>query len=112
MKYMLASWFLSAAAFMVASYLLPGFTVDGPMAALIAAAALGACNALVRPFIILFTLPVTVLTLGLFLLVVNGAVLALAIWFVPGVHVANIGWAIAAALIISAINAVLGSLLG
>lgn len=110
MAYMIYSLLVSTAAFLLASYLLPGFRVDSVVSAAIAAVALGVCNALIRPLVILFTLPLTVLTLGLFLLVVNGAVLALAVWLVPGVHVANLGWAIAAAVVISVVNAVLGSI--
>jgi putative membrane protein len=109
---MLVSLLVSTLAFMAASYLIPGFTVASIGSAAMAAIALGVCNALIRPFIILFTLPVTVLTLGLFLLVVNGAVLALAVWLVPGVDVANLWVAILAALVISAVNAVLGAVLG
>ena len=112
MLYMLFSWLVSAIAFLIASYMVPGFVVENFWAALIGAAALGVCNALIRPFIILFTLPVTVLTLGLFLLVVNGLVLALAVWLVPGIAVANLGWAILAAIVIAIVNAALGSLLG
>src|SRR5690242_10398175 len=112
MLYMLFSWLVSAVAFMVAFYLLPGFHVPSLWPALIAAAVLGVCNALIRPLVILFTLPLTLLTLGLFLLVVNGLVLALAVWVVPGVAVANLGWAILAAIVIAVVNAVLGSLLG
>lgn len=112
MLYMLYSWLVSAVAFLLAAYILPGFQVEGLVPALIAAAVLGVFNAIVRPLVILFTLPLTVLTLGLFLLVVNGIVLGLAVWLVPGVAVANLGWAILAAIVISVVNAVLGSILG
>lgn len=112
MPYMILSLIVSTLAFLLASYLVPGFTVASVGSAAIAAAVLGVCNALIRPFIILFTLPVTVLTLGLFLLVVNGIVLSLAVWLVPGVDVANLWVAILAALVISAVNAVLGAVLG
>ena len=109
MPYMIYSLLISTAAFLLASYLLPGFRVDNVWSAVMAAIALGVANAIIRPLVILFTLPLTVLTLGLFLLVVNGAVLALAVWLVPGVAVANLGWAIAAAVVIALVNAVLGS---
>jgi putative membrane protein len=109
---MIYSLLVSTAAFLIASYLLPGFHVANVWSAVLAAVVLGLCNAIIRPIVILFTLPLTVLTLGLFLLVINGAVLALAVWLVPGVAVANMGWAIAAAVVISVINAVLGSILG
>jgi putative membrane protein len=112
MLYMIYSLLISAAAFMLASFMLPCFHVTSFLWALVAAAVLGICNAIVRPIVILFTLPLTVLTLGLFLLVVNGLVLLFAINFVPGVHVMGLGCAILGAVIISLINAVLGSILG
>lgn len=111
MRYMIASLIASVAAFMAASYLLPGFTVKDLTAALLGALALGVANALIRPLIILFTLPVTVLTLGLSLLVVNGLMLWLVTLVVPGVAVANFMWAIAAAIVIAVVNAVLGAVL-
>lgn len=112
MKYMILSWLISAGAFMLCATYIPGFHVASFTAALIAAAILGVCNAIIRPIVILFTLPLTVLTLGLSLLVVNAAMLALAVYFVPGVTIANIGVAIMAALLISIINAVAGAILG
>lgn len=111
MRYMIASLLAATLAFLAASYLLPGFTVKDPMAAAIGGVALGLANALIRPLIILFTLPVTVLTLGLFLLVVNGLMLWLVTLVVPGIAVANFGWAIAAAVVIAIVNAVLGAIL-
>lgn len=109
--HLLLSWLLSAASFLLASYLLPGLKVESFGAAMVAAAILGICNAIVRPILVLLTLPFTVLTLGLFLFVVNGIVLALAVSFVPGVAVAGLGWAILAAILISLFNSVLGALL-
>jgi putative membrane protein len=112
MRYMIISWLVSAAAFMACAYLVPGFHVASIGAALMAAAVLGVCNALIRPVVVLFTLPLTVLTLGLSLLLVNGLILALAVYFVPGVQVSNIWAAIAAALGISIVNAIAGAILG
>jgi putative membrane protein len=112
MRYMISSLITSVLAFLAASYLLPGFHVAGLWSAVLGAVLLGLANALIRPLIILFTLPVTVLTLGLFLLVVNGLVLYLVVWLVPGIAVANFMWAIIAALVITAINAALGAILG
>jgi putative membrane protein len=111
MRYMIASLIAATLAFLAASYLLPGFTVKDWVAAAIGGVALGVANAIIRPLIILFTLPVTVLTLGLFLLVVNGLMLWLVTLVVPGIAVANFGWAIAAAIVIAVVNAVLGAVL-
>jgi putative membrane protein len=112
MKYMILSWLISAGAFLACAYYIPGFHVASLQAALMAAFALGVCNAIIRPIVILFTLPLTVLTLGLSLLVVNAAMLGLAAYFVPGVTIANIGVAVVAALVISIVNAIAGAVLG
>ncbi len=74
-------WILNALALLAVAYLLPGIHVDGFIGALLAALVLGLINALVRPLLILLTLPITVLTLGLFILVING----LLFWFVGSV---------------------------
>ncbi len=74
-------WILNALALLAVAYLLPGIHLDGFAGALLAALVLGLINALVRPLLILLTLPITVLTLGLFILVING----LLFWFVGSV---------------------------
>lgn len=112
MRYMLTSWIISAAAFMACAYYIPGFHVASIGAALAAAFVLGVCNAIIRPIVVLFTLPLTVMTLGLSLLIVNAAMLLLAVYFVPGVSVANLWVAIVAALAISIINAIAGAIFG
>jgi putative membrane protein len=75
---LLARWILNAAALLLVAYLYPGVMVETFFAALIAALVLGLVNAVVRPILVLLTLPVTILTLGLFLFVIN----ALLFWFV------------------------------
>lgn len=69
---------LNAAALLLVAYLVPGFHVDGFYAALIAALILGVVNAVIKPILVLLTLPVSILTLGLFTFVINAAL----IWFV------------------------------
>ena|SRR3972149_1149725 len=71
-------WICNALALLAVAYLLPGVRVDGFGSALIAAVVLGLINTLLRPLLILLTLPVTVLTLGLFMLVINGLLFWLA----------------------------------
>ena len=75
---LIARWILNAAALLLVAYLYPGVVVESFFAALIAALVLGLVNAVVRPILVLLTLPVTILTLGLFLFVIN----ALLFWFV------------------------------
>lgn len=106
----LVQWLIAALAFLIAAYLLPGFKVDGLVSALIGAAALGLANMIVKPILLFFSLPITILTLGLFLLVINGFVLWLVSVLVPGISVTHFGWAILAALVISLVNALFGGL--
>jgi len=84
---MLIRWLLSALALILTSKIVPGITVDNFTALLIAAIVLGLVNAVVRPILVFFTLPLTFLTLGLFLLVVNAITFGLAAWLVPGFSV-------------------------
>jgi putative membrane protein len=83
----------------LASYLIHGITYDSLLALLIAALILGVANAIVRPILIILTLPITILTLGLFLLVVNGGVFWLVGHFSPGFHVHGLIHAILGALV-------------
>jgi putative membrane protein len=86
-----------AAGIGVAAYLIPGVRVDGTGSLLLAAFMLGFVNAFVRPLIIVLTLPITVITLGLFLVVINAAMWLLVARFLPGFDVAGLqpafwGW--------------------
>jgi putative membrane protein len=101
-------WLITAVALVVADWALPGVRIGSGMALALAAVVLGFVNALVRPVLVVLTLPLTVLTLGLFYLVVNGLAFALAAALVPGFSVATLGSAIAGALIVSLVSAVIG----
>ena len=81
-----------------------GFRIDGASNVVIAALLLGIVNALVRPLIVLLTLPLTLVTLGAFLLVVNGISLAIVAWLVPGVSSTGLWPAVLAALIVSVVS--------
>ena len=100
-----------AASLWVAAYLIPGVHVGSVSALLIAALVLGLVNALVRPILTILTLPITILTLGLFYLVVNGVAFALAASLVPGFEIAGFGSAILGALLVSLVSSVLGGIL-
>lgn len=93
-------WLLNAVALLLVAYLVPGFQVSGFYAALIAALVLGLANAIVRPILFLLTLPVTILTLGLFTFVIN----ALMLWFtssiVKGFDIASFQTALIGAVIL------------
>lgn len=108
----LVHWAIVAAALWVAAYFVSGVVVRSVPALLIAALVLGLVNALVRPVLTILTLPITILTLGLFYLVVNGAAFALAAALVPGFDVASFGSAVLGALLVSIVSWVLGAILG
>ncbi len=92
-------WFVTGLAIILASYLLPGIRIDSTMALIMAALVLGLLNAVVRPILFLLTLPITVMTLGLFLLVVNAITLWLADKIVPGFTVEGTSYVWAALII-------------
>lgn len=108
---LLLVWILNAVSLLIVAYILPGITVASFGSALIAALVLGLLNALVKPVLILLTLPITIVTLGLFLLVLN----ALMFWFagsiLKGFHVAGFGWALLGALIFSIVAGLLSGLI-
>ncbi|HCC48522.1 MAG TPA: hypothetical protein DEQ38_10480 [Elusimicrobia bacterium] len=102
--------FLSALAVFVTAQLLPGVKLDGFMTAVVVAVVLGVVNALLRPLLLLLTLPVNVLTLGLFTFVIIGGLVKLVSWLVPGFHVTSFWWALVFAAVLWVINAFLSRL--
>jgi putative membrane protein len=104
---MLIHWLLSALSIWIVSRLVPGFSLSGPMAALIAAVVIGFVNATVGLFLKIITFPLTLLTLGLFWLVINAVMIELASAIVPGFHVQTFGAAFWGAIVLSLVNMVL-----
>ena len=102
---------LTALAVVILSYVLPGVNVDSMWTAIVLAVVLALLNFLVKPILILFTLPVTILTLGLFLLVINALIILFAENLVPGFQVAGFWWALIFSLLLSFLQAVLHSIL-
>ncbi len=99
-------------AILIISYLLPGvIRVDGVWAALVAAFILGIVNAVLRPVLIFFTLPITILTLGLFLLVINGLMLWLVSAVVKGFQVNGFWGAVLGSILISIVSWILSRVL-
>jgi putative membrane protein len=82
-------WILSAIALLIVSHLVPGFHVSGLWPALIAVLVIGLLNATVGLFLKIITFPLSILTLGVFLLVINGVMILLAAHLVPGFHVSG-----------------------
>ena len=100
MKGFFARLIITALGLLAASKLVPGIAFDGWGSLIVAALLLGVVNAVVRPFILLLTLPLTVLTLGLFILVVNGISLALVAWLLPGFSVTGLAAATLGAIVV------------
>jgi putative membrane protein len=101
-------WLITAISLVVADWALAGVRIGSGASLALAAVVLGFVNALVRPVLVLLTLPLTLLTLGLFYLVVNGIAFALAAALVPGFTVSSFGSAVAGALIVSIVSAAIG----
>jgi len=108
---LITQWLLSAAALLAVAYLYEGVVVTSFGAALLAAALLGALNLVLRPILILLTLPVTLLTLGLFLFVVNALVFWAAAGLLSGLDVRSFGAALLGSLIYSALQLAIGFVL-
>ena len=108
----LAHLFLSAALLLVVASLVQGVKVDSWGAALIGALVLGLVNGFVKPLMVLLTLPFTILTFGLFLLVINAFMLQLMAAFVPGVRVSGFGAALLGSLLLSILNIAVYMILG
>ncbi len=108
----LAHWLTTAAALAVTAVVLPGVRVDGLFSLALAALVLGFVNAVVRPLLLLLTLPFTVLTLGLFYFVVNGLAFALAAFLVPGFGVASFFSAVLGAMAVGLVSWFIGGLTG
>src|SRR5436190_9180643 len=95
---------LSGVAVMLTAYLLPGVDVQDYWAALLVAELVSLSNVVVRPIFIILTIPITIFTLGLFLLVINAVIILMVDWFVDGFEVQGFWWALAFSLILSIFN--------
>jgi putative membrane protein len=100
-------WLINTIALLVTAAILPGVEVRNVFTALLAAAAMGVVNAFVRPIFLILTLPLNLLTLGLFTFVLNGLMLLLAALFVPGFTVSGLMSAIGGALILSLVSSLI-----
>jgi putative membrane protein len=101
---MLLHWVVTALAVWITSRLVPGFWVDGAAAALIAAVVIGLVNATLGLFLKVITFPITILTLGIFWLIVNALMLELAAAFVPGFHIRSFVAAFWGGIVLSIVN--------
>ncbi|ASO05894.1 phage holin family protein [Arenibacter algicola] len=102
---------LSAVAVVILAKILPGVGVDTYTTAIIVAIVLSLLNFIVKPILIILTLPVTILTLGLFLLIINAIIILLADYFIDGFQVNNIWWALLFSLLLSFLQSIFYSFL-
>lgn len=89
------------------SYILKGIKIDSFWTAILLAIVLAVLNALLKPVLIILTLPITIVTLGLFLFVINAAIILLADYFIPGFEVNGFWWALLFSLLLSIVTSVL-----
>lgn len=108
---LLSKWLLNAAALLLVAYLYSGVSIKSYSAALIAALVLGLFNTVLRPLLVILTLPVTVLTLGLFLFVINALMFWAAAGILDGFHVTGFGAALIGSVLYSAMGIVIDSAL-
>lgn len=109
MKNLLITWLVMAVSIVLAAYLLPGVIVVDYMTALIVAAVLGIINTIIRPILVFLTMPITILTLGLFIFILNALLIMIADRFVDGFGVQGFWWALIFSLVLSFIYSVLSS---
>ena len=109
MMWFFIHWLTTGIALGVAAWILPGVTITSMPALAVAALVLGLVNSIVKPILLVLTLPLTVMTLGVFYLVVNGVAFALAAWIVPGFQVASFLWAVAGAVLVGLMSMFIGS---
>ncbi|MEH6682416.1 MAG: phage holin family protein [Sediminicola sp.] len=102
---------LSALTVVLLSKILPGVAVDSYTTAILVAIVLSLLNFIVKPILVILTLPITIVTLGLFLLIVNAIIILLADNLIPGFDVSNIWWALIFSLLLSLLQSILFSLL-
>jgi len=110
MQNLLLTIIVSTIAVFITGQILPGVHIEGVGTAFIVAIVLGVINAFIRPLIFILTLPINILTLGLFTFVIIGGLVLLVSSIVPGFHVNGFWWALAFALVLAMINSFLNSL--
>jgi len=103
---------LGGISILIAQYIIPGVHVADFFTAVVIAALLALLNITIKPLLIILTIPITVLTLGLFLLAINALIILLAAEIIPGFEIDGFWWALLFSLVLSLINSLLGVSLG
>ena len=101
---------LSAIAVFICATVLPGAHVDGFLIAIVVAGVLALLNVILKPILVILTIPITFVTFGLFLLVINTILVLLADWLIPGFTDDSFWWALVFSILLSLINSVFGGL--
>ncbi|MDD5008775.1 MAG: phage holin family protein [Syntrophorhabdaceae bacterium] len=109
---LIIKWLLMATSVMIAAYLIPGVTINSFFSALFVALFLGIINILIRPVLILITLPINILTLGLFTFAINAILVLLASSVIKGFEVGGFWTAMFFSIVLSIVNYVLNGLFG
>jgi len=110
MRMILFSWLIMSVAVFLTAYLLPGVSVESFFAAIVVALVLGIINTFFKPILILLTFPITIVTLGLFSLVLNALLIMVTGAIVPDFTVENFWWALLFSVVLSLINGFLGKM--
>lgn len=97
---------LNGLAVLLGAYILPGVDVDGYGTALLVALIISIANIVVKPILIVLTIPITILTLGLFLLAINAIIILMVDWLVDDFYVANFWWALLFSLVLAIFNSI------
>ena len=106
----LAQLIISALAVIITSLILPGVQINSPLTGVIVAAVLAVLNAIIKPILVILTIPITVITLGLFLLVINAAIILLASYLVDGFNVQDFWTALFFSIILSLVTSIFNNL--
>lgn len=104
MPQFLVTWIVTSVSLLITAYLIPGITIASVSVAVFAAIVLGLINAIVKPILILFTLPLTILTFGLFLFVVNAISFSMVAYFTPGLEINTFFDALLGCIILSLVS--------
>jgi len=102
--------FLMGVAVMISAYVIPGVRVDGFLTAVVVAVILTLVNVIIKPVVTLLTLPINILSLGLFTLIINALMIMLVASVVPGFFIASFGWAVLFGIVLSLVNGFLGTM--
>ncbi|MBE9142461.1 phage holin family protein [Planktothrix mougeotii] len=106
------TWLISAISLGITAYIVPGFTISSWQAAAVGVVVMALVNAIIKPIITIFTLPLTILTLGLFLFVVNAISISLVAYFTPGFSISSFWAALLGSIVLSLVSSLFNQILG